>query len=143
MRGAPSHLPDVEENELRALSRYLKHTDKKLLWLGRLVFTESRGSASEQTPNDLYNEVRSSKAGRGSILRHPSYVYPSPPDGGVWAWTVVTMAHLVSFNTWGYANSFGVFQTYYVTTLGYTRSNVSWIGSLQIFLLFFLGAFSG
>jgi len=75
--------------------------------------------------------------------RLASWKDSGPPDGGRNAWTQVAMAHLVSFNTWGYANSFGVFQTYYVTEWGYSRSAVSWIGSMQIFFLFFLGAFSG
>lgn len=66
-----------------------------------------------------------------------------PPDGGVVAWTQCAMTTLIIFNTWGYINSFGVFQTYYVNTLGFPPSNVSWVGSLQIFLLFFIGTFSG
>ena len=33
-----------------------------------------------------------------------------PPDGGLKAWTQVAMAHLIIFNTWGFVNSFGVFQ---------------------------------
>ncbi|KAL8671883.1 MAG: hypothetical protein Q9168_003636 [Polycauliona sp. 1 TL-2023] len=66
-----------------------------------------------------------------------------PPDGGLHAWTQVLMAHLVVFNTWGYIISFGVFQPYYVTTLGRSPSDISWIGSVQIFLLFFVGTVSG
>lgn len=53
------------------------------------------------------------------------------------------MAHCVIFVTWGFINSFGVFQTYFVETLGHPRSDISWIGSVQIFLLFFIGTFSG
>ena len=33
-----------------------------------------------------------------------------PPDGGLKAWTQALMGHLVVLNTWGYVNSFGVFQ---------------------------------
>ncbi|PYH95225.1 MFS monocarboxylate transporter [Aspergillus ellipticus CBS 707.79] len=66
-----------------------------------------------------------------------------PPDGGFKAWSQVALAHLVIFNTWGYINSFGVFQTYYTNTLGRTPSDISWVGSIQIFLLFFVGTFSG
>jgi MFS family permease len=39
--------------------------------------------------------------------------------------------------------SFGVFQTYYVTTIHQSRSTISWIGSLAVFLLFFVGIVSG
>ena len=73
-----------------------------------------------------------------------SHIDPGPPpDGGLTAWTQAIVGHLVVFNTWGYINSFGVFQTYYVSDLGFPPSNVSWIGSIQIFLLFFIGTFSG
>ena len=50
-----------------------------------------------------------------------------PPDGGLPAWTQVVMGHLIVFNTWGYINSFGVFQTYYVATLGHSPSDISWV----------------
>ena len=66
-----------------------------------------------------------------------------PPDGGLEGWTQALMAHLIVFNTWGYINSFGVFQTYYVESLGHPPSDISWVGSVQIFLLFFIGTFSG
>ena len=66
-----------------------------------------------------------------------------PPDGGLQAWTQSLMGHLVVFNTWGYIISFGVFQPYYVTALNRPPSDISWIGSVQIFLLFFIGTVSG
>ena len=66
-----------------------------------------------------------------------------PPDGGFKAWLQVAMAHMVIFNTWGYINSFGVFQTFYVKSLGHPPSDISWVGSIQIFLLFFVGTFAG
>ena len=73
-----------------------------------------------------------------------SYVDPGPPpDGGVRAWTQSLCGHLIVCNTWGYISSFGVFQTYYVSALGHPPSDISWIGSVQIFLLFFIGTFSG
>lgn len=78
------------------------------------------------------------------ITSRSSYPDPGPPpDGGLQAWTQAVMGHLVVFNTWGYIISFGVFQSYYVTTLNHPPSDVSWVGSVQIFLLFFIGTFSG
>ncbi|KAJ5565005.1 major facilitator superfamily domain-containing protein [Penicillium frequentans] len=68
---------------------------------------------------------------------------PPPPDGGVQAWTQAVMGHLVCFNTWGYIASFGVFQAYYQSELGVSPSAISWVGSVQIFLIFFIGTFSG
>jgi len=53
------------------------------------------------------------------------------------------MGHLAVMNTWGFVNSFGVFQTYYVTSLHESPSTISWIGTVQIFLLFFIGTFTG
>jgi predicted MFS family arabinose efflux permease len=46
-------------------------------------------------------------------------------------------------NTWGFINSFGVFQTYYMELLGRPPSDVSWIGSITVFLAFFIGTFTG
>lgn len=46
-------------------------------------------------------------------------------------------------NTWGFINTFGVFQTYYATALSRPPSDISWIGSVQIFLLFFIGTLTG
>ena len=75
---------------------------------------------------------------------HSSYVDPGPPpDGGLGAWTQVLCGHLLVCNTWGYISSFGVFQTYYVGALGHPPSDISWVGSVQIFFLFFIGTFSG
>ncbi|EKG09051.1 hypothetical protein MPH_13961 [Macrophomina phaseolina MS6] len=39
--------------------------------------------------------------------------------------------------------SFGVFQSYYITTLHREPSEIAWIGSFEIFLLFFLGTLTG
>lgn len=50
---------------------------------------------------------------------------------------------LISFCTFGFASSFGVFQDYYVLAGTSTSSNISWIGSLQLFLLFFVGLPAG
>lgn len=73
-----------------------------------------------------------------------SYIDPGPPpDGGLKAWTQALSGHLIVCNTWGYIVSFGVFQTYYVGALGHPPSDISWVGSVQIFLLFFIGTFSG
>jgi MFS family permease len=59
------------------------------------------------------------------------------------AWLAVACTHLVVMNTWGFITSFGLFQTHYTSSLGRPPSDISWIGSLQIFLLFFVGALTG
>ncbi|KFZ03571.1 hypothetical protein V502_10835 [Pseudogymnoascus sp. VKM F-4520 (FW-2644)] len=65
------------------------------------------------------------------------------PDGGLQAWSQVFMGHLMNFNTWGYINSFGLFGAHYINNLHFSASAVAWIGSVQIFLLFFIGVVSG
>ncbi|KAF4869481.1 MFS transporter asaE [Colletotrichum siamense] len=66
-----------------------------------------------------------------------------PPDGGLQAWTQALMAHLVVVNTWGTINSFGIFQTFYRDYLSRPASDISWIGSMQVFFLFVVGVFTG
>lgn len=66
-----------------------------------------------------------------------------PPDGGLRAWSQVVASHLISALTWGYAASFGVFQLHYEQSLGLPSSQISWIGSVQVFLTFGLCAVSG
>ena len=53
------------------------------------------------------------------------------------------MAWIICVTTWGYVNSFGVFQTYYAESLGESRSTVSWVGSIQLWVIFVMSAFSG
>lgn len=73
-----------------------------------------------------------------------SHIVPeAPPDGGLQAWSQAFMGHLVLINSWGYLTSFGLFQSYYETSLGATPSAISWIGSVQIFLVYLVGTFSG
>ncbi|OJJ65688.1 hypothetical protein ASPBRDRAFT_60343 [Aspergillus brasiliensis CBS 101740] len=67
----------------------------------------------------------------------------SPPDGGWKAWLSVLCGHLLFMNTWGVINSFGVFETYYTTLLHRSASDVAWIGSIQVFLSFFIGGLIG
>ncbi|KAI1478531.1 MFS general substrate transporter [Daldinia eschscholtzii] len=66
-----------------------------------------------------------------------------PPDGGKVAWLACLCGHFAIMNTWGFINSFGVFQAYYVSQLGRPPSDISWIGSIQVFLTFFIGTFTG
>lgn len=69
---------------------------------------------------------------------------PGPlPDGGTLAWLQVLAGHLTNALTWGYSASFGVYQLHYTTTLNLRQSQVAWIGSVQIFLTFFVGTLSG
>lgn len=66
-----------------------------------------------------------------------------PPDGGLVAWTQVLAGILLNMMAWGYPATFGVFQLYYHDTLGLPEAQISWIGSVQLFLTFFLCTASG
>ncbi|ERF73598.1 hypothetical protein EPUS_00851 [Endocarpon pusillum Z07020] len=68
-----------------------------------------------------------------------------PPNGGFNAWLQVLGSFFLFFNSWGTVNAFGVFQTYYETNLlqDESPSNVSWIGSIQAFLLLIVGVITG
>ncbi|KAI1856164.1 hypothetical protein JX265_011879 [Neoarthrinium moseri] len=57
------------------------------------------------------------------------------PDGGSAAWLQVLAGHFTNAIACGYGATFGVFQLYYTTTLGLPASQVSWIGSFQVFIL--------
>ncbi|KAK3209585.1 hypothetical protein GRF29_44g38403 [Pseudopithomyces chartarum] len=67
----------------------------------------------------------------------------SPPEGGWLACMAALACFLVIMNTWGMIISFGIFQTYYVSTLHQARSDIAWVGSIAVFLLFFMGIISG
>ncbi|KAF8243155.1 MFS monocarboxylate transporter-like protein [Wilcoxina mikolae CBS 423.85] len=105
--------------------------------------SDSVSSKNEEEPEDVQDmglqltcSFRSGVGPRELALEHP-------PDGGLRAWLQVLGAHLTIFTTWGFINSFGVFQAYYVDALNSPPSTVSWIGSIQIFLLFLLGSITG
>ncbi|KAF3479894.1 uncharacterized protein GIQ15_06870 [Arthroderma uncinatum] len=112
------------------------------------------GSSSDHETNDIsqISKVPTNRIEKIGVLEktlslvrtRESGIDPGPPpDGGYQAWLQVALAHLVIFNTWGYINGFGVFQSYYTEALHRSPSDISWIGGTQIFLLFFIGTFSG
>lgn len=65
------------------------------------------------------------------------------PDGGFNAWFQVLLGHLIAANSYGFATSFGVFQSYYTLHNGMSLSQASLIGALQGWLFFLLGILSG
>ncbi|PSN67532.1 MFS general substrate transporter [Corynespora cassiicola Philippines] len=69
----------------------------------------------------------------------------SIPNGGLMAWLQVMGAFFLFFNSWGIINTFGSYQAYYETDLltSSSPSAISWIGSIQAFLLLVVGAISG
>ncbi|KAF8810257.1 MFS general substrate transporter [Phlegmacium glaucopus] len=69
-----------------------------------------------------------------------------PSEGGLRAWSVVLGVWLTQFCTFGYTNAHGVYNDFYVrnylaTTS--TSSQISWIGSVQLFLVLTVGLVTG
>jgi hypothetical protein len=59
------------------------------------------------------------------------------PDGGLAAWLVVAGVWCTSFSSFGWLSSIGTFQEYYGNVLlsQYSPSTISWIVSIQVFLM--------
>ncbi|KKK26608.1 hypothetical protein ARAM_005858 [Aspergillus rambellii] len=68
-----------------------------------------------------------------------------PEEGGLWAWLQVIGALFIFFNIWGLAFAFGSFQSFYVLSYlpSVGPSAISWIGTIQSWLLIIGGLFSG
>ncbi|KAJ7035133.1 MFS general substrate transporter [Mycena alexandri] len=67
------------------------------------------------------------------------------PDGGFQAWATVAGSFLIMFCGFGYCSSFGVYQDFYVRTylLDTSPSAISWIGSVNIFIVLSGGFIAG
>ncbi|KAI1335526.1 major facilitator superfamily domain-containing protein [Xylariaceae sp. FL0016] len=66
-----------------------------------------------------------------------------PPDGGWVAWSQVLPACLGTAMSWGYGTAYAVFQLYYKQTMNLPTAQISWVGSVQLFLYFVVGSISG
>lgn len=102
--------------------------------------TDSTASSVREKPRD---EVIDSEKGEVESAPTPPPAAPtgfSPadfPDGGREAWLVVFGGFLALFCSFGLVNCIGVFQQYYVTgpLSNYSESTISWIPSLQVFVV--------
>ncbi|KAG7441150.1 MFS general substrate transporter [Guyanagaster necrorhizus] len=87
----------------------------------------------------------------GNIASKPSeesqlgYPLDDYPDGGLRAWLIVAGSMCNNFTTFGYVNSWGVFQSYYQTNVlrDTPPSDIAWIGSIQYSLVFLPGVLAG
>ncbi|KAH8647780.1 major facilitator superfamily domain-containing protein [Xylariales sp. PMI_506] len=66
-------------------------------------------------------------------------------EGGTRAWLVVLGCWCISVVSFGYINSFGVYETFYQENFlaDYSADDIAWIGSLQAFLQFAMTILSG
>ncbi|KAL7947996.1 MFS general substrate transporter [Trichoderma barbatum] len=83
--------------------------------------------------------VESSNETKGNSTSHEF------PEGGPRAWLVVLGCWCISFASFGYVNSFGVYETYYLKTFlsGHSPSDVAWIGAIQSFVQFSAALIAG
>lgn len=114
---------------------------------------ERIGSQIKETEANIFPEskveVEADLENAGVIPRSvvaPGGVNPADfPDGGLEAWLVVLGSFCCLFVSFGWINCIGVFQDYYQEHLltGYSSSTISWIPSLELFMMFFGGPFFG
>ena len=102
-------------------------------------------SKQEKAPINSDNDSAQHPAHIGGSSPFPSGSPSSPPNGGLLAWLQVASGFMIFFNTWGIITTFAVFQTYYESGALFkaSSSNISWIGSIQSFLLQFTGIVAG
>ncbi|KAF7532075.1 hypothetical protein G7054_g8285 [Neopestalotiopsis clavispora] len=108
---------------------------------------------SDTTPTRVQSEIDPGSAQNAPVATMEKIEEPTVeeinlshrPDGGLDAWLQVLSAWCVIFSTFGLVNCFGVYQTYYEQVLLPTSSSssISWVGSIQGFLLLAGGIFSG
>ncbi|KIK44199.1 hypothetical protein CY34DRAFT_11216 [Suillus luteus UH-Slu-Lm8-n1] len=106
---------------------------------------------TEFTSEPLYvRRTRAAPPDNQEIPNEPASEKPGinpgeAPDGGLTAWLVVIAANLMLFSTFGFTNSWGVFQAYYEENLlRYTSpSAIAWIGSVQYALVYFPALLTG
>ncbi|OSX57639.1 hypothetical protein POSPLADRAFT_1049868 [Postia placenta MAD-698-R-SB12] len=113
------------------------------LLLHRAVIAEDSqySPALDMTPFSLepIEQKHAETSDSGPAVEHSSINaadcdFDDVPDGGMWAYMAILGGWLVEFTTFGYSTSFGIFQDYYTVTSSSSSSNISWIGSIQLFL---------
>ncbi|EXJ83247.1 hypothetical protein A1O1_06866 [Capronia coronata CBS 617.96] len=67
------------------------------------------------------------------------------PDGGLRAWMTVAGSAALFFVSWGWINTLGIFQDYYMTNelSSYSPSSVAWIPACETFFMLAVGPVAG
>ncbi|KAF8638647.1 hypothetical protein AX17_002050 [Amanita inopinata Kibby_2008] len=88
--------------------------------------------------NDLDVDSQQSVVGMEEMKEEVHSPDSDFPDGGFKAWLMVVGAVCNTFSTFGFVNSWGIFQAYYQRTIlsDSSPSNIAWIGSIQYALVF-------
>lgn len=95
-------------------------------------------------PSDSITGITQQQDGGSATGSNP--VEPEPEqEGDLRAWLAIVGSFLVYFATFGVVNSFGFFQTFYQLDYlkDYSPSTISFIGTLQITLMYLSGAVAG
>ncbi|KAI0056547.1 MFS general substrate transporter [Artomyces pyxidatus] len=95
--------------------------------------------------SDVEKQVNEKESSQHQIITEVPIDPYAPPDGGLQAWLTVLGATLVGFSTFGVVNAFGAFSDFYKRDYlsNYDPTLISMIGAIQVFVLYFFGAFSG
>jgi MFS family permease len=101
-------------------------------------------SAFEGSPEYPPEKLTHTTSHLSTVSSAPSLPH-EPPDGGLHAWLKVLGGFLIYSNIWGFTLSFGAFQTYYQHVLlpESSASAISWIGTVQSYLLILVGVIAG
>ncbi|KAN0064283.1 hypothetical protein ACQY0O_002414 [Thecaphora frezii] len=106
----------------------------------RIVDTASvrRLSMHDEKPRSTLSRLRSDDDAAASAAA-------AFPEGGLRAWLCVVGGWWCSFITFGYINTFGVYEDYYLATFlsHKSSSEIAWIGAFQYFLIFGISFVSG
>ncbi|KAI9069729.1 MFS general substrate transporter [Trametes sanguinea] len=116
------------------------------------MLSDNRGTGTTLSDNSRSELVEKPADENDLTLEHTIAASPAigetsteTEDGGNGAWLTVAGAWMIQFCTFGYLNAFGVYQDYYTLTLlpNASPSDISWIGSVQLFLMYALAVFVG
>ncbi|KAH9993846.1 major facilitator superfamily domain-containing protein [Russula vinacea] len=123
----------------------LERESQHLHTIDHSTLRDSSASYPQQEKGDVYCEAPGSGSSSPSETVYYLHAQDNFPDGGLRAWLVVLGSSCATFATFGYVNSFGVFQEYYESILlkGNSPSTIAWIGSTQYALVFFPALISG
>ncbi|KIJ65812.1 hypothetical protein HYDPIDRAFT_174676 [Hydnomerulius pinastri MD-312] len=95
------------------------------------------------TTEAMRSNASSHSEGAKLELQQPASESTEVVDGGLRAWMTILGGFLITTSTWGYVNAFGVYQDLYTLSHTSSTSNVSWIGSTQLFFLLAIGLPAG
>ncbi|KAG9231434.1 major facilitator superfamily domain-containing protein [Amylocarpus encephaloides] len=117
------------------------------------VSLEKFGSQNKETGANIFPESAAEAEAdleKGAVVSQPAAkpggVNPADfPDGGLEAWLVVAGGWCAMFVSFGWINCIGVFQDYYEKTYlsQYSSSTISWIPSMEVFMMFLGGPVFG